>query len=422
MTKYLSGLLECGITPYQAVAYTKEFLREKGFAELDFKKPFSIKEGGRYYVTPYPSALFMFAAGTGLSEKTRVKIAVAHTDFPCFKVKCNPEYLTKGYCQLNVEPYGGMLKSTWFDRPLGVAGKVALRTEDIYAPKTALFDSGEAVLVIPSLAPHMDGKSGQKQEYDMQRELQPVYGMGSADFTEYIAKKLSVDREDLLSFDLFLYNRDKPERIGAGGEFICSPRIDNLASVAALTEAIEGAMPDGEIALCACFDHEEVGSRSKQGADSALLPILLQKIEEGLLAGGSVQSGWSMREALLNGFLLSVDGAHAVHPNYTDKSDPTNEVVLGGGIAVKTSASQRYISDGEGLAVIKQLCQRDGVSYQTQVNRSGMPGGQTLGPIVSSYLPVQGADIGLPMLGMHSARETAACRDYAQLVKFLKGS
>ena len=370
---------------------------------------------------PYPSALFMFAVGRKLSDKTRVKIAMAHTDFPCFKVKNHPEYTTKAYRQLNVEPYGGMLKSTWFDRPLGVAGKVLLRTKDIYTPRMSLFDSKETLLVIPSLAPHMDSKSGQKQEYDMQKELQPVYGMESAEFMRYMAKKLAVEEEEILSFDLFLYNTDKPKQIGVTQEILSAPRIDNLASVAAVAEAIEEASPEQEIVLCACFDHEEVGSRSKQGADSMLLPSLLKKIEAGLLREEGAGAKWNMQDALMRGFLLSVDGAHALHPNYAEKSDPTNEVFLGKGIVIKTSASQRYISDGEGLAVLIQLCGREGVSYQIQANRSGMPGGQTLGPIVSSYLPMPGADIGLPMLGMHSARETAACRDYAELLKLLKG-
>lgn len=215
---------------------------------------------------------------------------------------------------------------------------------------------------------------------------------------------------------------DKPEIIGLNQEFLSSPRIDNLASVAALLEAIGTVAPKREMVMAACFDNEEIGSRSKQGADSMLLPLLLEKIEEGLKAKTAQNAeNWKLREALLRGFLLSVDGAHALHPNYVAKSDPTNEVFLGKGPVIKTSASQRYLSDSESTAILKQLCRKKNISCQIQVNRSGMPGGQTLGPIAASYLPVRGADVGLPMLAMHSARELAAGRDYRELVKLVEG-
>lgn len=426
--EHVLDLLEKGTSPYQAVEWGSGFLKQKGFLELDFKKPFVLKEGGRYFVEPYPSALFAFIVGTEFISangegSSKVKAAMAHTDFPCFKIKSNPEYTTKSYLQVNVEPYGGMLKNTWFDRPLGAAGKVVLASEDIYAPGTVYFDGKEPLFVIPSLAPHMDREANQKREYDMQLELQPIAGMIGEQcekeeyLVRYLAEKLQVPKEDILAFDLFLYNMDKPELIGLNREFLSAPRIDNLVSVAALLEAIDTARPKKELVMAACFDNEEIGSRSKQGADSMLLPLLLDKIEEGLLAGRDRK----LRDAFLRGFLLSVDGAHALHPNYAAKSDPTNKVFLGKGPVIKTSASQRYLSDSESTAILKQLCGKKGISCQIQVNRSGMPGGQTLGPIVASYLPMQGADVGLPMLAMHSARELAAGKDYQELVKLIKG-
>ncbi len=440
-------LLTCGTTPYQAVAWGSNFLEKKGFVELDFKKRFEIEEGGRYFVKPYPSMLFAFVVGKDFKAAcfnglSKARIAMAHTDFPCFKVKSNPEYVTKKYQQVNVEPYGGMLKGTWFDRPLGLAGKVVLESQDAFHPKVEYVDSEEALFVIPSLAPHMDRESNQKRDYDMQQELQPIAGMireqceKDGYLMEYLAKKLSVKKEAILAFDLYLYNMDKPETIGLEREFLSAPRIDNLASVAALLEGIKSAHPTQDIVLAACFDNEEIGSRSKQGADSMLMPMVFDKIEEGLWQNGTdrvkmsakteetkqpvVEWKGTLREALLRGFLLSVDGAHAIHPNYVGKSDITNEVYLGAGPVIKTSASQRYISDSEGVAIIKQLCRSADIPYQVQVNRSGMPGGQTLGPIVSSYLPMQGADLGVPMLAMHSARELMAVSDFTGLVKFME--
>ena len=412
-------LLEQGRAPYQVVSYGKQFLKEQGFVELDFKQPMKIERGGRYMIAPYPSMLFAFSVGASFGtnmQKDAVRIAMAHTDFPCFKLKSKPEYTTKEYLQVNVEPYGGMIKGTWFDRPLGLAGKVMLAGEDAFTPKCVIFDSERALFTIPSLAPHMDRGANNKHEYDMQTELQPVTGMlteacsRNGFLQEYLAKELNVDADEILSFDLFLYNMDHPECIGLTEEFVSAPRIDNLASVAALLEGITVETNTDNLSVIALFDNEEIGSRSKQGADSLLLRERLMRIKDSLqLTEEALQC------ALLRGFLLSVDGAHALHPNYTAKSDITNEVFLTKGPVIKTSASQRYLSDSEGTAVLMQICKEKNIPYQVQVNRSGMPGGQTLGPIAASYLPMQGADLGIPMLAMHSARELAAADDYASL-------
>lgn len=419
------GLLEEGRSPFQVVEFGRKYLKNAGFVEIDYRKKFTVKPAGSYCVSPYPSVLFAFHIGKDVTAKTmeedvKVKIAMAHTDFPCFKIKSKPEYVTKKYLQANVEPYGGMIRSSWFDRPLGIAGKVVLASENIYAPRTVLFDSNRPVFIIPSLAPHMDRDGNKSREYDMQQEMQPITGMLNEQcnkegfLVEYLAKELDVSTQAILSFDLFLYNTDKPEMIGMGEEFISAPRLDNLSSVAALLEAAEGA-DEKSISVIALFDNEEIGSRSKQGADSQLLPIILKKIADAL----GVEEV-TLSDCLARGFLLSVDGAHALHPNYAAKSDVTNEVFLGSGVVIKTSASQRYLSDSEATAVLKQLCHQNQIKYQVQVNRSGMPGGQTLGPIAASYLPMQGADLGMPMLAMHSARELADGDDYKELVKLMK--
>ena len=420
------NLLEAGESPFQVVQFGREYLKQAGFEELEHKKRFALNPSGSYYVAPYSSALVAFhigsrVTGEAAADTMKVKIAMAHTDFPCFKIKSCPEYVTKQYLQVNVEPYGGMIKSSWFDRPLGAAGKVALSGEDIYAPRIVLFDSKKPLFVIPSLAPHLDREANKNRDYEMQQEMQPIAAMLKEQcnrdgfLMEYLASELGVLTEEILSFDLFLYNSDKPEEIGLNGEFVSAPRIDNLASVAALLEGISDTADEDSISVIALFDHEEIGSRSKQGADSNLFSGILKKIAAALSVGES-----DFNDSLARGFLLSVDGAHALHPNYAAKSDITNEVFLGNGPVIKTSASQRYLSDSEATAVLSQLCRKNEIPYQIQVNRSGMPGGQTLGPLVSSYLPMQGADLGIPMLAMHSAREMAAGNDYMELVKLIR--
>ena len=278
--------------------------------------------------------------------------------------------------------------------------------------------SEQAVCIIPSLAPHLS-KENKQQEIDVQRELIPIAGSyEDADFLSvYLEQVLQVQRNEILDYDLYLYNMEQPEETGIRGDLFTAPRIDNLASVAALLEAMEETVSSKHknIAVAAMFDNEEIGSRSKQGADSVLLLQVLEKLGTAL---GIEESEW--KAGIAKGFLLSLDGAQGYHPNYSDKSDPTNPVHLGKGVVIKTSASQRYVTDSEASAIIKKLCFYADIPWQQQVNRSGMPGGQTLGPMISSYLPILGADVGIPMLAMHSARELAAGGDYQALVKLVK--
>ena len=398
----ITELLSKGKSPYHVTEWTGKQLQEAGYEELKLQGSWQLHAGGKYYVRPYSGMVAAFAAPEQLDRKTALRLMLAHTDFPCFKIKPNPEVKTKDYRQLNVEPYGGMLKNTWFDRPLGIYGKVVLESEHPFAPEVKLFGSEEPAAVIPSLAPHLNREAGGKQEYDMQRELLPLLGIEQDGdvtenfFTDYLKEQLGAEANEVLSYDL-------------------SPRIDNLASVAAIVETMCEKTTGDSLVVAGLFDNEEIGSRSKQGADSSLLKDIIMKIGA---AFGMAET--EVNDMLRGGFLLSIDGAHAVHPNYTNKSDITNDVILGKGITVKTSASQRYLSDSEATAVVMQLCKKTDIPYQVQVNRSGMPGGQTLGPIVVSYLPMQGADIGIPMLAMHSARELADMRDYQALVMFLK--
>ncbi|MDD6331919.1 MAG: M18 family aminopeptidase [Clostridium sp.] len=408
-------VIQQGITAFHVVEHGKKRLKQAGYQELEYGTDWSHLKAGDYYTVPYPSMLIAFHIGAD-EQQEGVRIAMAHTDSPCFKVKANPNMPGKYYVRANVEPYGGLLKTTWFDRPLGVAGKVILRGKDAFHPESRLVRSEAAVAVIPSLAPHL-ARGSEKSEIDVQQELIPIIGLGETEdlLRDILWRPNGIEEAHILDYDLYLYNMDQPEEIGANRELISAPRIDNLASVAALLSAMEqlAKNADAGIAVAAMFDNEEIGSRSKQGADSVLLVQILNKLGAGL---GYESLAWQDR--LSRGFLLSMDGAQGHHPNYPDKSDPTNQVYPGQGIVIKTSASQRYLSDSEASAVVKELCGQAEIAWQQQVNRSGMPGGQTLGPIASSYLPILGADIGIPMLAMHSSRELAAVADYKRLEQF----
>jgi aspartyl aminopeptidase len=438
--KNLVSLLNEGKTQFHVNDICKKKLVSAGYAELGLYDDWEdkLKSGGRYFVTPFSSVVFAFAIG---ENPESYRITASHTDFPMLKIKSNPELIRKGYMQANVENYGGLIKETWFDRPLGMAGKVVLESGDAFAPKSVLFDSEKPVCIIPSLAPHLR-KADKPAEIDIQKEMLPVFGIESkyskATDTKtdngdknwmlsYVAGKLGVDTKDILDFDLYLYNSEEAAELGieigieneTDNGFITGPRIDNLSSVAAQLEALTG---DGVtfgscVAVGAFFDNEEIGSRSKQGADSALFGEFLRKLTDELRRNGiCVRPGKLMEKA----FSISLDVAHALHPNYPEKSDITNEVILGGGVVLKSSASQRYVTDSEAGAVIEKLSRDGDIKLQRQVNRSGMPGGQTLGPIMSSYLPIKSVDMGIPVLAMHSASELAAPADYLELVKLIK--
>ncbi|MGN0343253.1 MAG: M18 family aminopeptidase [Roseburia sp.] len=413
----LIELLERGLSPFHVVAQVQSRLEQSGYVQLPAQGTWNLVPGRKYYVSPYRSMLVAFYIPEKWDGNTRVKLAMAHTDFPCFKIKPNPYVERKGYGQLNVEPYGGMIKETWFDRPLGIAGKVVVRGEDAYHPRVKLFHSTGAVALIPSLAPHLNRETDSKK-LDMQQEMLPLITMVDTEtpfcWESYLADALDTEREEILDYDLFLTNLDTPQRVGMQGEYLSAPRIDNLASVAAITDALEQAHDTEHFLVAGFFDHEEIGSRSKQGADSTLLSRLFQKMARSLGIDDIM-----IQDMATGGFLLSVDGAHGLHPNYPGKSDITNDLILGKGFAIKSSASQRYLSDSESVAVLESLCREHGILCQRQVNRSGMPGGQTLGPLAVSYLPMAGADVGIPMLAMHSARELIHFSDYQALSRLL---
>lgn len=323
------------------------------------------------------------------------------------------------YIRLNTEKYGGMILSTWMDRPLSVAGRIAVKESGEIV--TRLVNVDKDLLVIPNLAIHMNREINKGMEYNPQVDMLPLYGgcssmergMGDRSrLMQDVAAAAGVQEQDILGQDLFLYVRDKGRVFGAEGEFVLSPKLDDLQCVFASMEAFLEVSPAEYISVCAVFDNEEVGSSTRQGADSTFLEDTLLRVSEGLGADDDTRLGW-----IAESFLISADNAHAVHPNHPEKADPTNRPYLNGGIVIKYHGGQKYTTDAISAARMKDLCRRAGVPYQVYANRSDIIGGSTLGNISTAHVSVCSVDIGLPQLAMHSAVETGGASDTEYAVK-----
>ena len=416
----LFHLIEKGVSPYQVVEEAEKRLKEAGFEKLEFHTAWGLTGGKSYYMIHHGTTLFAFTIPKTLYYRESFRMAAAHTDFPCLRIKPNPEMEMSGYQQLNVEVYGGAILNTWLDRPLGIAGKVALASDEVFAPRIVHFSSECPVAVIPNIAIHMNPALNKGVELNKQKDMIPIVGIAGEEmqkkdfFYEYLAKELQLSKEEILDFDLYLYNTEMPEIIGMGKELISAPRLDNLTSVQALLDGIiTGEREDG-INLIALFDHEEIGSRTKQGAGSMLLRDVVEKIQISL-----GRDACQVKEALYQSMLLSVDVAHAMHPNQNQKADVTNQPVLNRGFCIKESGNQSYATDCEVVAIVEQICKKEGIAYQKYANRSDIAGGSTLGAIAGSLMPVQTVDIGVPILAMHSARELMGADDMAALSRFV---
>lgn len=414
-TQEFLAFIKESTSPYHTVMAAEKILKAAKFQELVWGEPWKLKAGGAYFVSVFGSALMAFRIG---KKKGMLRIAAAHTDFPGFRIKPSPEIKEGGCVMLNVEPYGGLIQSSWLDRPLSLAGSVALRGEDAFHPVTRFVDFGRPLLTIPRLAIHMNRKVNEGETLNRQTELLPIAALNGEEisetfFLEQLAKELGCSAEEILSYDMTVYACEEPCVLGFEEEFISAPRLDNLTSVKACVDALLDARTECGTAVAALFDNEEVGSRTKQGANSSLLDELLRKVYESL---GREEE---RTRDIAQGFLLSVDVAHGLHPNYTGKADPTNRPKLGEGFAIKQAASQAYVGDAEAQAVVKALADEAFAPYQTYVNRSDIPGGSTLGSMVSANLCLRGQDIGVPILAMHSAREFMAAADQEALTDLI---
>lgn len=415
----LFGLLEKATSQFHTVEGTKEQLSEHGFEELRLKENWNLVKGGRYMLEHHGSTLFAFVIGEDFEAKDGFRIAASHGDFPGFRIKPNAEMEVGGYLQLNTETYGGAILSSWLDRPLSVAGRVVLKTDDAFHPEVRLLDLKKPVLMIPNLAIHFNREMNKGVELRKQVEMLPIYGtttgaLTQGAFLDYIANALGVESADILDYDLTIYNTDTPDYVGLEDEFVSAPRLDNLTSTQALIDGItEGTRRKG-LNMMIVFDHEEIGSRSKQGACSTLLASVLEKIYVSL---GMTTIDFT--NAMEDSLFMSVDVSHAFHPNYASKYDITNRHVLNEGFAIKAASNQSYATDSEAIGIVQQICEQEGIAYKKFLKHSDSAGGGTLGAIASAMLPVRTVDIGVPLWAMHSSRETMGVKDYESLVDFM---
>ena len=398
-------------TCYHAAANAKAALTAAGAVELRESEQWKLEKGTLYVVERGDSALVAFRVPEGPFHG--FLMAAAHSDSPTFKVRETAEAASAGNTlRLSVEPYGGGVWRGWLDRPLSVAGRVVIRQGDRLVSRLVNIDRD--LLVIPSVAIHMDRSVNKGAELNPAVDLLPLLGCGKEPgaFRKLIAEAAGVREEHLLSTELFLYPRTKAVQTGLNGEFIVSPRLDDLQCVFGCLEGFLAAKPGGSLPVLAVFNNEEVGSNTRQGADSTFLTDVLERIAHGC---GLDSEAW--KAAVANSFMVSADNAHAIHPAHPEYADKGEFPVLGGGIVIKYNANQRYTTDAVSGAVFQAICQEAGVPVQRYSNRADLPGGSTLGNISTAHLSVPTVDIGLPQLAMHSVCETAGAADTDYLVK-----
>ena len=407
---------------YHVVKNCSDILDENGFERIMPREKWEIKKGGKYFLKKSSSTIIAFTVGEDFDVKNGFKIFGAHTDSPCFRIKPNPEIITENVVRLNTEVYGGPILSTWFDRPLSIAGRVIVKGENSFFPRTVKIKIDEPLLTIPNLAIHQNREVNNGVKIDKQNDVLPVISLINKNFERegylerVILEKTGIKKEDIIDFDLYLYATEKGCLLGANEEFMSSPKIDNLASVyTGLIGLLEAEENQDRINIFVAFDNEEIGSATKQGADSNYLLNTLERISLalGLSRGDFLQM-------LESSYILSADAAHAAHPAHLGKTDPTNRGRINEGISIKISAKQKYTSDGYSIAVIKQLIEGTEIQIQPFVNESNELGGSTIGPISSTHLDIDGVDLGVPMFAMHSVRELCGIFDVFYLKELAK--
>lgn len=423
MTDRLLRQLDASTCNFLAVKTISETLLKAGFEKLDMASPeWTLKPNGRYFLTRNSSALFAFITADNADVLPTFRIIAAHTDSPCFKIKPNAEiYGDGGVVSLNVEKYGGGILYTWFDRPLSVSGRVMLRGEDALHPREVLVDLRRPVAFIPHLAIHFNRAVNEGNPLSVQKDMLPVIGYFTPEeiarqkaqggvVKMMLANHLGIRPEDVLEYELNLYPAEPAALAGMNNEYIQSGRIDDLSMCFAGLEAMLASAdkPASYTRVLALFDNEETGSGTKQGAHSPVLTNILMRLVGGIEA---------LAPAVARSFMISADNAHAWHPNYNSKYDPTNHPVMGGGPVIKINANCKYMTDARGAAVFAELCRASDVPFQYFVNHSDVAGGSTLGNILTSQLDINGVDMGCPLWAMHSARETASVKDQAYTEK-----
>ena len=407
ISQELLSFLQKSPTAFHAVDNIRNELVNHGYQELLEGKTWKVIPGGKYFVTRNNSSIIALNIGTKLDDYS-FNVAASHSDYPTFKIKENAEIEVKGkYTQLNTEGDGGMLCATWFDRPLSIAGRVLVKDGDRFV--TRLLDFDRDLVLIPNMAIHMNRAVNDGYAYNKQIDMLPLFGGGDTkpgDLKKLMAQELGVEEKDIYGSDLYLYNRTAPSIWGAHEEFISSQHLDDLQCGFTSLKGFLKGNNEQSINVYACFDNEEVGSGTKQGAASTFLYDVLHRINASL---GKDEEDYF--RALASSFMLSADNAHAVHPNHPGKTDVGNCVYMNEGIVVKSHAGQKYTSDAVSIAIFRELCERAQVPVQFFANRSDEAGGSTLGNIAMAQVSMNSVDIGLPQLAMHSTYETAGIKD-----------
>lgn len=418
-TEKLLSFIDASPVNFLAVRNVCNTLLDNGFVQLHAEE--ALKDlPDKFFITKNNSAVFAFHMGRQSMADAGFRVIAAHSDSPTFRIKPNAEMVGEGgLLRLNTEAYGGAILNTWFDRPLSLAGRVILRSADALNPQTRLLNIKRPLLVIPNLAIHFNRQVNDGVKLSKQKDMLPILGYVNdrleADglLVRLIANELKIEKEQIIDFDLYLYDTTPACLVGLNNEFISSGRLDDLSMVHAGMEAMtaESAKPEATKVL-AIFDNEETGSGTKQGAGSNFLMSLIQRIV--LAQGGSLDDYYRSVE---KAFMVSADNAHGFHPNYAEKYDPTNHALLGGGPVIKINAAQKYATDAMSAAVFQQICERAGVPCQRFVNSSDIAGGSTLGNILTSSIAINGVDMGNPVLAMHSVRELASAADHENCIK-----
>ena len=410
-------------SPYHVVKNMKDTLQKSGFLELKLTEKWDLEKGKKYYVSQNETALFAFVVGLGEIEECGFKIVAAHSDSPTFKIKPSPEIVVANkYIKFNTETYGGPILNTWLDRPLSIAGRVSVKSENPLQPKTYLVHIKKPIMVIPNLPIHFNRTVNDGVALNKQVDMLPVTAMVSEAINnemllaETISKEINVPVEAILDVDLNVYDVAKGSIIGLHDEFISSGKLDDLAMVHAGLMAFIDAPVCKSTNVLAIFDNEEVGSRSKQGAGSPILKDILTRISS--VQGKNEEA---IQRAIYNSFMVSADMAHALHPNHPDKHDPINQPVINGGPVIKIEGNQKYTTDSNSSAVFEMICKEENVPYQKFVNRSDMVGGGTLGNVSASQLAIRSVDVGNAMWAMHSVCETSGVEDHTLMIKALRG-
>lgn len=407
--KELFSFVKSCPTQFHTAAAAAEMLKNSGYIQIFENEEWALQPGGKYYCIRGGSAIIAFSY---LKKDFKAfSIVAPHGDSPAFKIKENPEIKSDGYTRLNTEVYGGMTINLWLDRPLSAAGRVLYKSGEVI--KSRLLNIDRDLFVIPSLAIHMNRDVNNGKKLNTQTETLPLFGTDKADFMKLIADSLNVDKEDIISYDMYLYNRERGIFFGENEEFIACPKLDDLQCTFSAIKAHIESENSENCRILAIFDNEEIGSMTKQGADSTFLSDIIARV---FAAAGKTED--KRYAVIASSFALSADNAHAVHPSYSNMSDPTNRPVLGGGVVIKNATA--YTTDSVSSAIFRRICKENKVPVQSFYKRSDVGGGSTLGNILGTHVSVNTIDIGLPQLAMHSPFETGGTADTLHMINAMK--